>query len=169
MPVADLVKVDSRAARRRGSGERGPLRELLAFALGEDAYAVDLKSVREILAPPPVTLVPRAPHAVLGVCSVRGLLVTVIDLRMRLSLPPVEPTRKTRILLTAGRNQEIFGLVVDEVKQVIRLPESQIEIASNVLGGDLSEHVVGIGRPSADMPIILLDLGAIVANVKESI
>lgn len=162
--MADLVKLGSRAARRRGGGDQGPVRELLSFSLGDDAYAVELRSVREILSPPPITFVPRAPHAVLGVCSVRGLLVTVIDLRMRLNLAPVEPTQRTRILLTAGRRQEVFGLVVDEVNQVIRLPESQVEIASNVLGGDLSEHVVGIGRPSAEMPIILLDLGAIVAT-----
>jgi len=150
------------------SADRGPLRELLSFAVASDVYAVDLTSVREILAPPPITTVPRAPHSVLGVCSVRGLLITVVDLRRRLDLPTIGLSKRTRLLLTTGPQQEVFGVVVDEVMQVIRLTESQMELATSVLGGDVTEFVIGIGRPASDSVVILLDLGAIVSNLKES-
>lgn len=147
---------------RRG-GERGPIREFLAFVLAGELYGVELTRVKEILSPPPVTPVPRAPAEVIGVCSVRGLLVTVVDLRRRLRLEEQEPTRRARILLTQGDSGEVIGLFVDEVRHVMRLSEAEIESSSSVLGGDVSEHVLGIGRPDGSF-LILLDLPAIVGN-----
>lgn len=167
--MADLVKLGSRAQVRRASADVGPVRELLSFCLGDDVYAVALTSVREILSPPPITPVPRAPAAVLGVCSVRGLLVTVVDLRKHLDLPAVAPARRSRILLTEGADREMFGVLVDEVRQVIRLAESQVELATGVLGGEVSEHVLGIGRPTSDTIVVLLDLAMIVGKLKESV
>jgi purine-binding chemotaxis protein CheW len=145
------------------------VREYLAFALGDDAYGVELTRVREILSPPPITEVPRAPRAVLGVCSVRGLLVTVFDLRRALELPEIPGSRRTRILLTTTPQGEVLGVMVDEVRQVVRLTESEVEVATSVLGGEVSEHVLGIGRPApGDSVMILLDLASIVGHSKEA-
>jgi purine-binding chemotaxis protein CheW len=149
---------------RRGGKGRGPRVEYLAFRLGGDTYAVSIGEVREILKLPPVTEVPRAPPEVIGVVSVRGLLVTVIDLRQRLQTVVGELTRKGRILLVNGAENEIIGLYVDEVLQVYRLAEGEIELAANVLGGKLPDHVVGIGRPD-DTLLILVDLRPVVGRI----
>jgi purine-binding chemotaxis protein CheW len=139
------------------------VREYLAFTLGEELYAVELGKVREILSPPPITEVPRSAPGILGVCSVRGLLVTVIDLRRRVGLPTAPITRRSRVLLASSSDGEVMGLLVDEVRQVVRLSEADVELASTVLGGDVAEHVVGIGRaPGAEF--ILLDLASVVPN-----
>ena len=161
--MADLATTaaDSLARRSESAGEQ--LSEFLAFLLAGDAYGVGLTRIREILSPPPLTPVPRAPREVLGVCSVRGLLVTVIDLRRRLGLEETDRNRRARILLAATDSGEVVGLLVDEVKQVVRLPASAIEVASTVLGGDVSEHVMGIARPGGEL-IILLDLTSIVGR-----
>jgi purine-binding chemotaxis protein CheW len=159
--VADLVTMGGGRHLRRADLARGPVSEFLAFVLAGEIYAVPLTKIREILSPPPITEVPRAPRDVLGVCSVRGLLVTVIDLRRRLVVDETETTRRTRILLTETDANEIVGLLVDGVDQVIRLTEEEIELASTVLGGDVSEHVLGIGRPPG-LEIILLDLSSVV-------
>jgi purine-binding chemotaxis protein CheW len=156
-------------ARREESGRRGtqqgPVREFLAFVLASELYGVELARIKEIVSPPPVTWVPRARGDILGVCSVRGLLVTVVDLKRRLRLPERSATRRSRLLLTEAETGEVLGLLVDEVRQVMRLTETEIESASSVLGADISEHVLGIGRPSGDKNvIILLDLGSIVAG-----
>lgn len=158
--MVDLVKKDGGKLAPAEAG-RGPVREYLAFILTGETYAVALTRIREILSLPPITAVPRSPNEVLGVCSVRGLLVTVIDLRKRLRLEEQKLTRRARILLVESDSGEVVGLLVDEVKQVIRLAEGEIEVAQTVLGGDLSEHVVGIGRPAGNL-VILLDLGSIV-------
>jgi purine-binding chemotaxis protein CheW len=138
------------------AGVRGP-KEFLVFMLAGAAYAVELARIREIVSPPLLTDVPRAAREILGVCSVRGLLVTVIDLRRRLRLVAAEATRTSRILLTETQSGEAIGLFVDEVKYVIRLESSEIEVAQAVLGGDLSDHITGIGR-AENQVIVILDL-----------
>jgi purine-binding chemotaxis protein CheW len=160
--MADMVRAREGRMARRGA-DRGPVREFLAFTLAGELYGVELTRIREILSPPPITQVPRAPGDVIGVCSVRGLLVTVVDLRRRLRLEERPTTRRTRILLTASEGGEVLGLYVDEVRQVMRLTESEIEMAGSILGGDISEHVLGIGRPVGSV-LILLDLSSIVSS-----
>lgn len=164
--MADLVRPDDkRLSTRRASKQRGPRVEYLAFRLAGDTYAVPIGEVREILRFPLLTEVPRAPREVLGVVSVRGLLVTVLDLRQRLRIAGGEPSRRGRILLVTGAEEEVIGLYVDEVLQVHRLAESEIEIAANVLAGKVADYVVGIGRPQ-DALLILIDLGPIVGRAQ---
>jgi len=146
--------------------ERSPaeVREFLAFGVAGERFALPLAAVREILKLAPVTEVPRARSYVLGILSVRGRITTVIDLRRRLRMPPVEETKQSRILLVDA-GEEVIGLLVDEVHQVYRLHEEEMELAAAV-AGDLSEYVYGIGRPggpvdeelaSDDDILILLD------------
>ena len=159
--MAELVRTRGERLARRTSG-RGPLREFLTFVLGKDVFGVELARVKEILSPPPITPVPRAPVEVVGVCSVRGLLVTVVDLRVRLKLEVRPDTRRTRILLAVATSGEAVGLWVDEVLQVVRLAEGDMELATGV-GTEVSEYVLGVGRPQGEF-IILLDLAALVTG-----
>ena len=160
--MVDLVRSQVERMARRTSG-RGPVREFLTFALGADLFGVELSRIKEILSPPPITKVPRAPREVIGVCSVRGLLVTVVDLRVRLRLEARPHTRRARILLAHGASGEAVGLVVDEVRQVVRLGEADMELASGGLGAEMSDFVLGVGRPQGEF-IVLLDLVALVAG-----
>jgi purine-binding chemotaxis protein CheW len=160
----------------RRAADLGRRTEYLAFSLAGESYAVQIAHVAEILKPLPITWVPRAPRNVIGVMSVRGRLVTVFDLRRRLGLVESAMDRRTRILLAdvAADNtpdargvrghyeSEQIGLLVDEVMQVYRLAESEIEPAT-VLGGDQPSHIAGIGRPP-DALLILLDLRPILAG-----
>lgn len=160
--MADIVRsVAARPLRR--ANDRGPVREFLVFALAGELYGVELMGIKEILSPPPVTPVPRANREVVGVCSVRGLLVTVLDLRRKLRLEERPQTRRTRILLVTGATGDVSGLLVDEVRQVVRLAEGEVEVAAAALGGDVAEHVLGVGRPGG-MFLVLLDLKAILRD-----
>jgi purine-binding chemotaxis protein CheW len=146
------------------SSAEGEVAELLAFSCNDEPYAVSLSAVHEIVIPPPITLVPRSPPAVLGVCSVRGELATIVDLRRVLGVPEAEDNNRFRILLARLRTGELVGLRVDEVKQVVRLSPTQIEYSSQSLGGDVYEGVRGIGRPSPAEVIVILDLLAVTAK-----
>jgi purine-binding chemotaxis protein CheW len=139
----------------RRSADLGRRIEYLAFVLAHDTYAVQIAYIAEILKPPPLTQVPRASREIIGVMSVRGRLVTVVDLRRRFRLAERPTERKTRILLVETGDEQI-GLLVDEVLQVYRLSDSEIEPAA-VLGGDQPAHIAGIGRPEGAL-LILLDL-----------
>jgi len=115
--------------------------------MAHEQFGLPLASVREILVPPPITEVPRAARDILGVISVRGVIITVVDLRLRLGLDARAADKNTRILLVQ-RDDEVMGLLVDRVLQVFRLGDDELEYAA-VVGGDMSEHVLGIGRPKA--------------------
>jgi purine-binding chemotaxis protein CheW len=163
--VAALIRArgEKRAVRR--AGEAGKRIEYLAFVLAGETYAVQIAHVAEILRPPPITEVPRGPADVLGVISVRGKLVTVVDLRRRFRLAEAPIDRRSRVLLAdVGRGEQI-GLLVDEVQQVWRLAFDEIE-QSNVLGGEQPAHIAGIGRPadSGGTILILLELRPILES-----
>ncbi len=144
-------------ARARASD--GAVTEYLAFRLGTDAFAAPVSMIREILKPPPITFVPRAPRHILGIVSVRGLVVTVLDLRRMMRLQEAPVGSRSRILLVAT-DEETLGLLVDEVHEVHRLPESEVERASAVLGSDVSDAVSGIAHPldGREKVLVLLDL-----------
>lgn len=117
---------------------------VLGVLVGSEAYGVPLASVREILVPPPMTEVPRAADHFLGVVSVRGEIISVIDLAKLLNLQVVRNEPHGRVLLV-DNGQEVIGVAVDRVLQVYRLEPGQIEYAS-AMSSDLSDYVVGVGR-----------------------
>lgn len=123
------------------------VREFLAFVVASELYALPLASVRQILRPAPVTPVPRAPTDIIGIISVRGTVTTLVDLRRRLRVAEAPLGPRARVLLV-DQGEETLGVLVDEVLQVIRLEEGQLELAS-VLGGDAAAYVLGVGRPAA--------------------
>jgi purine-binding chemotaxis protein CheW len=161
--MTDLIKrVEGRGAVRRAADATKRV-EYLAFLLAGEAYAVEIRFILEILKPPPITEVPRAPQGIIGVTSVRGRLYTVIDLRRRFRLPVSPIGGKTRILLVDAGQDDPIGLLVDEVVQVYRLAEHEIEPAQ-VLGGEQPAHIAGIGRPEGAL-LVLLDLRPILERV----
>jgi purine-binding chemotaxis protein CheW len=117
--------------------------------------------VREILVAPPIAEVPRAPDAVLGVISVRGQIVTLLDLPKTLNLHAEQAVSYGRVILIDNED-ELIGVAVDSVIQVYRMVPQQIEYASS-MSAELSDYVVGVGRiPSTDESsegdmIILID------------
>jgi purine-binding chemotaxis protein CheW len=150
-------------AHRRAEGRSGAWqREVLAFLIGGEEYAVDIRRIREIIKPREATEVPRAPAFVLGIISVRGTIIPLIDLRRRLRLDPAlwPPGREARILIVT-RAGESFGLFVDEVRQVVRMRDSDVEPPPAMLGGPDAEFIAGIGRPYRDRLLILLELDAV--------
>jgi purine-binding chemotaxis protein CheW len=158
--MRDIVPLSVVASRTTGINAVKGIQEFLIFTLAGDPYAVELARVREIVSPPTLTEVPRSAADVMGVCSVRGLLVTVIDLRRRLKVAERPQTRFSRILLAHADSGEVIGLFVDEVRHVVRLNGNDVELAHAVLGGDVSDHVLGIGRVLGEV-IVVLNMGSV--------
>jgi purine-binding chemotaxis protein CheW len=144
----------ARAALRRESQEDTALRrEFVTFHLDGDAYALPIESVREIVRLRPITPVPRVPAPIRGVISLRGEVVQVLDLRLRLGLALQDPTRATRVMVLHGDDGAVTGLLVDSVRDVLRIPEEQMRSAS---GGD-NEAVAAL-LVRGDEFVSLLDL-----------
>jgi purine-binding chemotaxis protein CheW len=124
-----------RLARAAGAGRGAPApeaeRQLLAFHLAGGRYALPVERVREIARMRPITPVPRLPAAVLGVTSLRGEIVQVIDLRRRLGIEPAaESGVAGRIVVVYAGDAGVAGLRVDRVSEVMRVPEAAIRPAA---------------------------------------
>ncbi len=141
MPLAEGVPRDS---------SRGPGFELrvLTFMLGSEEYAVDILRIREIIRMRPITAVPRAPAFVPGVLSLRGTILPIVDLRKRLRLPSAAPDKRSRILVVIADDGELFGLLVDEVRNVMPLRNDDIEVTPAVISSSQADFRSGIGRPA---------------------
>ncbi len=105
--------------------------ELLAFRLADESYAIPVEQVREIVRMRPLTPVPRVPKEVIGVVSLRGEIVEVVDLRIRLGLASHRPVRRTRIIVLHGDAGKVTGLLVDEVTKVLRVSEAELKPATS--------------------------------------
>lgn len=106
--------------------EMGLRRELLVLGLAGSAYAIPVERIREIVRMRELTKIPRAPDWLLGVVTLRGEVVEVVDLRRRLGLEASEFGRTTRIIVLHGDAERVTGVLVDSVSEVIRAPESEI-------------------------------------------
>jgi purine-binding chemotaxis protein CheW len=128
--------------------------EFLSFRVSDEIYGINIMDIKEIIKPREVTEVPRAPVFVSGVLSLRGTIIPIIDMRVRLGLAREEHTGKERIIVIKNNNS-FSGLLVDEVIHVVQVPEDAVEAAPTVLDGIDRDFVSGLGRSDGRLMIIL--------------
>jgi purine-binding chemotaxis protein CheW len=137
-------------------------RQLVVFQLGVELYGVEISRVHEIIRLQTVTRVPRSPEFVEGVINLRGKVISVINLRRRFGLPTAEHTRASRIVVV-DINDQVIGMVVDGVSEVLRVHTSTIEPPSPAVAGIDSEYLQGICK-LAERLVILLDLDRVLTR-----
>ena len=130
--------------------------EMLSFLLGSEEYAVPVEQVREILTPQEITPVPHTADYLLGVCSLRGTVMPVIDLNRRLGLSVSLRDEKSRIVVVSLERDDQVGLFVDRVRGVVRIAPSAVQPApETVEQGGGAEFVKGIARMNERLYILL--------------
>jgi len=136
-------------AKTETARETGATSKFVGFTLGKEEYAVDILRIREIIRLRVITAVPRAPSFVPGVLSLRGTILPIVDLRRRLRLPAGALDKRSRILVVAADDGELFGLLVDEVRNVVPLRAEDIEATPAVINSAQADFRAGIGRPNS--------------------
>ncbi len=128
----------------------------LGFHLGTEEYALELEVVSELIKPRALTALPQVPDYVFGIISLRGEVIQVIDLNRRLGLTTenVCDAELQRIVVCEGAEQR-FGLLVDRVSQVVRMPISEIETPQLVGDSPAAAFIQGVGRKQGKMLILL--------------
>ena len=142
------------------------LNQMLTFMLGDETYGVDILRVQEIRGWSPVTRIPQSPAHVLGVLNLRGSIVPVVDLRMRLNLDRAEYTAVTVIIVLSvdsGHGRRDFGVVVDGVSDVINVQATDVKPPPE-LGADVStDYIQGLATVS-DRMVMLLDIDRLIGT-----
>lgn len=143
------------------SGAAEATERFLSFQLQGESYVASIMDVHEILKVRRLTDVPRAPPAILGVLSKRGVVLPVVDLAVLLGLraPDRRVSMRQRVLVV-GAGDRICGLRVDSVAEVVKLQHDQLEPVPPSLGARNAGLLVGLGRVGATMYIVL-DLKAV--------
>jgi purine-binding chemotaxis protein CheW len=131
-----------------------PHKSLVGFKVGEVSYAIAIQSVREIINPAPLTVLPHLPPAIAGVTDHRGTVIPVIDLRARFGVPKAtEPLRVKWILIDAV-GQDI-GLIVDSVTEVFGTGGEELKPAPNLGGNEDSRAIQGVVSHNGRLVFVL--------------
>ncbi len=128
----------------------------VTFRLGEETYGINVMQVQEVLRYTEIAPVPGAPDYVLGIINLRGNVVTVIDTRARFGLSGGEITDNTRIVIIEA-DEQVVGILVDSVAEVVYLKASEIDSAPNVGTEESAKFIQGVSNRDGVL-LILVDL-----------
>lgn len=136
--------------------------EYLAFTLGREEYGLDILKVQEIRGYETVTRIANAPEFVKGVVNLRGIIVPIVDMRIKFKLgePKYDQFTVVIILNIAGR---IVGMVVDSVSDVITLNAEQIKPAPDMGTALNTDYLIGLGTLNERM-LILIDIDKLMSS-----
>jgi purine-binding chemotaxis protein CheW len=130
--------------------------EYLAFRLGSEEYGVDIQKVQELRGYDAVTRIANAPEFIKGVVNLRGVIVPIIDMRIKLNLGTPTYDQFT-VVVILNLHQHVMGMVVDSVSDVITLVADQIKPAPQMGSAIDSDYLIGLGAIDERM-LILVDI-----------
>lgn len=134
--------------------------ELLTFVIASERYAVEIEKIVEIIPPRLATRVPNADLTILGIISLRGTIVTLLDVRKRLGHPPGVVDPNVSRIIVIEQSGEIAGFLVDRVARVVKLPERDLETHPVVHQQEQNASIRGVFQQDGQLTI-LLDLEAL--------
>jgi purine-binding chemotaxis protein CheW len=132
------------------------IQEFLAFKLGHEEYGIDILRVQEIRSYEKPTRIANAPDFIKGVVNLRGVIVPIIDLRLKLNLEQAHYDHLT-VVIVLNIGQRVMGIVVDAVSDVVTLAPEQLRPVPKLGAGMASEHLLAIGAVD-DRMLILVDI-----------
>ena len=141
----------------------------MTFTLKNEIYGIPIGTVKEINAMMTITEVPNTPKYIKGVINLRGKIISIMDLRIRLGMEEIEYSERTCIIVVEVQNNEKgkkkIGIVVDHVAEVIEIKNSELEDFEEDLADGLNAFINGIAKVK-DKIIIILDIERIVNNIE---
>jgi purine-binding chemotaxis protein CheW len=137
--------------------------QYIVIKIGEEQYGIDIKYIENIVRMQKITRVPKAQPYFKGVINLRGEVVPVMSIRIKMNLPEDVTTNTTRIIIQKLEQNAQIGIIVDEVKEVVTLSEEDTERVAYDAKDDTINFINGIGKCNGGL-ISLLDLNVVVAD-----
>lgn len=130
--------------------------QFLSFSVSNEVFGIELVHVHEILRPVFITRIPNVEEYILGVVNLRGEIIPIVDLKKKFDQGFVEINKNTRIVVLE-HNSKRFGLVVEEVKQVIKIVKSSISGINNHMSSSFNNMIDYVGR-SGETIVLIIEL-----------
>lgn len=140
------------------------MQHLVAFNLADEEYGITITQVQEVIRKPAITRIPGMPDFIEGVINLRGKIIPVIDLRKRFELELQKDTDKTRIVVAQSADQ-VVGLIVDAVSEVINLDNEQIDPIPPTITAIDAEYLSGVGKMEKRL-VILINLENLLSDLE---
>ncbi len=148
------------------AGQAFAAREVLSFRLGAEEYGIDILRVQEIRSCEHCTRIANAPAFIKGVVNLRGVIVPIIDLRLKFGLPDAELGGST-VTIVLNVAQRVVGVVVDSVSDVLQLSAEQIQPAPEFNSAVDAGHITGIGtvkQGDVQRMLVLVDITKLMSS-----
>jgi len=126
----------------------------VTFKLENEKYCINVMQVQEVLRVSEIAPVPGAPNYVIGIMNLRGNVVTITDTRKRFGLGPREIDDDARIIIVEIKNN-VVGIMVDSVTDVVDLENGEIESAPNVGNDESNKYIQGVASRDNELLIII--------------
>jgi purine-binding chemotaxis protein CheW len=145
--------------------------EFLTFRLGAEEYGIDILRVQEIRSYEAPTRIANAPSFIKGVVNLRGVIVPIIDLRLKLECASAEYNDFTVVIVLNVRGR-VIGVVVDSVSDVLALAADEIKPAPDLASSVDSGYIIGIGsvkgseKDGGDRMLILMDIQGLLSSAE---
>ena len=134
--------------------------QFIKIAIGEEMYGIDISIVDNIVRPQAVTRVPNVAAYIKGVINIRGEIVPIMSLRLKMGFEEIEETKNTRFIIVKLEKYGKIGLIVDAVKEVVTLTPEQIEKMKYDANDDVPHFVAGVGKTDNGL-VSLLDIDVV--------
>ena len=144
------------------SNKEGNIIQLIIFRLGDEEFGVAIKQIREIIKVGSITLIPDSPDFIKGITNVRGEISVLINLKARFFLEEEKELPSKHIIITEQK-KNLFGLMVDEVTEVLRMPEREIKATPELVTRIDRIYISGVITLENRM-IMLLDLSKVLSD-----
>jgi purine-binding chemotaxis protein CheW len=154
----------ARAGTAAGATALTTLREFLAFKLGAEEYGIDILRVQEIRSYEQPTRIANAPSFIKGVVNLRGVIVPIVDMRLKFNLEQADYNDFTVVIVLNIANR-IMGMVVDGVSDVITLTPEQLRPVPEFNSSIQSDHLLAIGAIEERM-LILVDIDKLMSSAE---
>jgi purine-binding chemotaxis protein CheW len=119
--------------------------KVIVFELNHEEYAIPVQQVQSIEKIQHITRVPQTKTYIKGVINLRGVVLPIVDLRLRFGMPEATHTENTRIIIISTHGIEL-GLVVDAANDVLDIPMESVEAAPKVVGSIHTDYIKGIAK-----------------------
>lgn len=142
--------------------------QYIVVKFGDEQFGIDIKYIDNIVRMQRITRVPKVQSYIKGVINLRGEVIPVVSIRLKMGLEEDVITKTTRIIIIKLDNGEVIGMLVDEVKEVVTLQMSQIEKVSYDSKEDKVNYLSGVGKDKGEL-ISLLDMNLVFADKERQI
>ncbi len=164
--TSNIVKKENYALSTLERNDKVETNKYLTFFLKDEEYGIEISKVIEIIGEMPIVPIPKLPDYIKGIINLRGRIVPIVNLRLKLGMADKEMTDESVIIIVSSSNRDM-GLIIDKVTEVLDIRQDNIDDAPEFGTSINTEYIIGIAKQEDSIKIIL-DIDKVINSEKIS-